>query len=98
MNGQGELPTNEFLSDNPHRGVMDQISDREGMERMVHALQVSTRNLGRNGQWIIVGKHGTVQTAEDRQTYVLYVVAHSKRKFSATKRKLIGLGLTLVRD
>jgi hypothetical protein len=89
---------NIAISESPHRGVMDQIKDREAMERMVDALEISARNLGRTGQWIIVGKHGTVQTLADRETFILYAVAKSKRKFSAIKTKLTAFGLKVVQD
>ena len=89
---------NIAISESPHRDIMDQIKDHEAMKRMVDALEISIRNLGRNGQWIIVGKHGTIQTLGDREAFVLYVVARSRRKFSAIKRKLTAQGLKLIRD
>ena len=89
---------NIAISESPHRDIMDQIKDHEAMKRMVDALEISIRNLGRNGQWIIVGKHGTIQTLAGRATFVLYVVARSKRKFSAIKNKLTALGLRVIQD
>ena len=84
------------LSESPYCSVLDQIKDREAMEQMADALEISARNLGRNGQWIIIGKHGTIQTLAGRATFVLYVVARSKRKFSAIKNKLTALGLRVI--
>jgi hypothetical protein len=78
---------NISISENPHRDVIDKINDREAMERMVDALEISIRNLGRNGQCIIVGKHGIIQTLGNREAFVLYVVATSKQKFSALRFK-----------
>jgi hypothetical protein len=89
---------NRSIPETPHRGVIDQIKDREAIERLIEALEISTRNLGRNGQWLIVGKYGTIQTLGDRETFVLYAVARSKRKFSAIKNKLIGHGMRLLDD
>jgi hypothetical protein len=85
--------------DAPYRNISEFVQDRDRMVVLADALDISLRNVSQNdcSQWTVAGKQGFLQTADERR-YLLYIAAHSTRKWSAIKRKTRALGLEVTQD
>jgi hypothetical protein len=92
-----EIRSNPVVGDGTsYHTVTELIQDKDQIDAFAEALDVSRRNVRKDlcGQWTISGKGGHVQTWGDQSSsYLLYVVAHSARKWGATsarRRRLVG--------
>jgi hypothetical protein len=70
--------------------VFDADEDRAQQKGLLAALNAWDRALCRDecGAWMIRGKHGSVHTWGDRQSWAIYIVCRSVRHWSATKARL----------
>jgi hypothetical protein len=84
----------------PYRNIVDLVQDRQQIEQLANALDVSRRNIHKDecGQWTISGRWGYLQTWGDQASYLFYYVAHSERKWGAIKRKAADLGWQITQD
>jgi hypothetical protein len=84
---------------NPYHNIVKLVRDKERIERFAEASEISRRNVRKDecGQWTISGTGGHVQVFDD-QSYLLYVVTYSARKWGAIKRKAKAFGWELTQD
>jgi hypothetical protein len=84
----------------PYRNILGLVQDRERMELLADALDISRRNVQRDecGQWTIQGKRGGLLQTFDDVLYLLYVQNGSSRKWGWTKRKAEALGIEITQD
>ncbi len=73
-----------------YRNRQEEQDDKEQQERLLVALDAAPYLLRRDecGWWVIAGRHGSLQTWGDRNTWVLYIVCRSKQHWTFTKRRL----------
>jgi hypothetical protein len=84
----------------PYHNILELVEDKERITQFADALEISHRNIDKDtcSQWTISGRRGHVQTSGYQSSYLLYVVAHSNRKWSAIKRKAKAFGWELTQD
>jgi hypothetical protein len=82
-----------------YHNILELVQNKERIEQLADALEISRRNLRKDecGQWTVSGKGRHLQTFDD-QSYLLYVVAYSSRKWGAIKRKAKALGWEVTQD
>ena len=83
---------NIAVSESPHTGVVDQIKDREALERMIDALDISIRNLGRNGQSLSHTERTEIVSGHDPPSFLTGArmeIAEIKPILTADKATLI---------
>jgi hypothetical protein len=68
----------------------DAEADRAQQKRLLAALNASERALRRDecGAWAIGGKHGSISTWGDGDTWALFVACRSAQHWTWTKKKL----------
>jgi hypothetical protein len=85
----------------PYHNIFELVEDKQRIEQFADALDVSHRNIHKDGygQWTISGKTGShLQSWGDQSTYLLYVTAHSARKWGAIKRKAKSFAWEVTQD
>jgi hypothetical protein len=84
----------------PYRNILEYVHDKEQLEILADALKISRRHVRKDpfGQWLIDRGRGRVQPWGDLSSYLIYVVAHSARKWGAIKRKAKALGWEITQD
>jgi hypothetical protein len=87
-------------TETPYHNIFELVEDKQRIEQFADALDVSHRNVHKDdcGQWTISGNAGQLQTWGDQSSYVLFVSAHSARKWGAIKRKAKSFGCEITQD
>ena len=79
-----------------YRSRREEQHDRGQQEKLLVALVAATYQLRRDecGWWVISGRHGSLQTWGDSNTWVAYVMCRSARHWTITKNRLSFMKVT----
>ena len=84
----------------PYHNILELVHDRQRIKLLAEAMEISLRHVRKDtcDQWGIVGRTGAHLQTYDDQSYLLYVVTYSTRKWGAIKRKAKALGCEVTQD